>query len=814
MKYQFKKEILSVLDSLQNAEGNLKFENREHVHQLTINMQEAAILIGTELEKQLTDDDIVKLLEAYCELLYQINCESENKKRWNILLGQLKGKFKEIRRSIEALQTDKIEIVFLPYNASMWDALDSVYREAVKEEQCHVSVVPIPYYSKDDKGEFTVMNYEGENFPEDIPIVHYNKYSLAKQCPDVIFIHNPYDQYNNLTRISSNYYTSELIKYTDHLVYIPYYVADKNTSEIQCFMPGIKNAWRVYVQSDYIKQQMIAYNEQNKINVSGSPKIDMVVNMAKNPPKIPNDWYDALSGRKVFLVATTLVSMLNRPENVINKINEIIDFVEGKDEYGIIFRPHPLTEKVVKEENCIRYQELLERLTKLKNVVLDCSSDNHRAIALSDAYIGERSSMLTLYKASGKPMYVMNWTDDQLNNEVRTISMLWAGIQNENIWMFHHKINALFCFDKNTGATQYVCSVESEPKYQEALYREIFHYYDKMFLVANSARNNVLVDKKSMIQIEIPCIRKPNIHGVKNASACQEKNKVYLFPKFYGDNIVVFDFDTNSSEEIIIDYNLLKDKNINSTQSVWANGWKTDDGFYLATLQIPEILFIDKDGKQQFYEFKTRNQGFVDGKLFENKLYLLPYLGSDIVEFDIKTKKSECIDLGKEIFKHNNTDGYVRIMRVKNKLYLIPYTEDKLIIFDMDGKTMKHYDIGENRYLDCKISDDKIYVFPIKGEEMLVIDVETDCISNLKIYMPSNQYGKVFYEYWVHEIPDEGGDAHIYGEEVCGLAQFVDAVVNDTVDYHQKIRKEAERFVGKTDGHSGRRIWKDILEYI
>ena len=37
-------------------------------------------------------------------------------------------------------------LVFLPYKASMWDCMESVWRAAVEdEEHCKVYVVPIPY---------------------------------------------------------------------------------------------------------------------------------------------------------------------------------------------------------------------------------------------------------------------------------------------------------------------------------------------------------------------------------------------------------------------------------------------------------------------------------------------------------------------------------------------------------------------------------------------------------------------------------------------------------------------------------------------
>ncbi len=40
------------------------------------------------------------------------------------------------------------EIVFLPYKASMWDSLESVYLAAKEDEECDAYVIPVSYYNK------------------------------------------------------------------------------------------------------------------------------------------------------------------------------------------------------------------------------------------------------------------------------------------------------------------------------------------------------------------------------------------------------------------------------------------------------------------------------------------------------------------------------------------------------------------------------------------------------------------------------------------------------------------------------------------
>ena len=121
----------------------------------------------------------------------------------------------------------KYEILFLPYKAAMWDSMESIYLAAVQNSKCRVSVMPVPYYLLED-GKKTAV-YEGNRFPEGLPIVDAYQYKLKEERPDVIFIHNPYDGYNRVTRVEEQFYSSELIKYTSHLCYVPYDVVNENS---------------------------------------------------------------------------------------------------------------------------------------------------------------------------------------------------------------------------------------------------------------------------------------------------------------------------------------------------------------------------------------------------------------------------------------------------------------------------------------------------------------------------------------------------------------------------------------------------------
>ena len=125
------------------------------------------------------------------------------------------------------------EVVFLPYKASMWDALESIWDAACKDPDCDAYVVPIPYYDKNQDGSFGQMHYEGELYPDYVPIVRYDKFNLAEHQPDMIFIHNPYDESNYVTSVHPFFYSVNLKRYTDCLVYVPYFTLKEVDPEDQ-----------------------------------------------------------------------------------------------------------------------------------------------------------------------------------------------------------------------------------------------------------------------------------------------------------------------------------------------------------------------------------------------------------------------------------------------------------------------------------------------------------------------------------------------------------------------------------------------------
>ncbi|MCI9142959.1 MAG: hypothetical protein HFH87_10100 [Lachnospiraceae bacterium] len=441
MRKTQKTQAEQTISLLQQAHKEIKraLERKKSdiVLELTVQCQEAAIALGTMMEAEAGGETIVHLLEEYCEQLYQLHeavrqCQPMNV---GVVCKALQKKLIEIGNGIRNDIPVRTEVVFLPYKASMWDSLESVWRAASADENCDAYVIPIPYYDRNPDGSFGEMHYEGNLYPEDVPIVHYDAYDFESRHPDKIFIHNPYDDGNYVTSVPPFYYSENLKKYTDDLIYIPYFVLpeiDPSDSkavegiEHFCTTAGVMNAHHVIVQSEAMRQIYVdvltKYTGeskrsywQKKILGLGSPKMDRVNRLKDGAFQLPEEWEEQIrkedgSRKKVIFYNTSVTALLQKNEAMLEKIRYNLQiFKENSAEVTLWWRPHPLMEatlSAMRPQLLKQYENIVREYRAGGWGIYDDSPDLDRAIAVSDAYYGDPSSVVSLYQQTGKPIMI------------------------------------------------------------------------------------------------------------------------------------------------------------------------------------------------------------------------------------------------------------------------------------------------------------------------------------------------------------------------------------------------------------------------
>ena len=205
----------------------IETRNNEAALDLLSQCQECAIKLGEIIEEVEGEDFVtISFIEDYCELVYQFyeKLSQGQPVNGNQAYKALRKSLIRMENSIKNDIKERREVVFLPYKASMWDSLESVWKAADEDPDCDAYVIPIPYFDRDSEGNFKEMHYEGDQYPDYVPVTHYDDYDIAVHEPDMIFIHNPYDDYNYVTSVAPKFYSRNLKQYTEKLVYIPYFV--------------------------------------------------------------------------------------------------------------------------------------------------------------------------------------------------------------------------------------------------------------------------------------------------------------------------------------------------------------------------------------------------------------------------------------------------------------------------------------------------------------------------------------------------------------------------------------------------------------
>lgn len=826
MRPSKKKELFHSVDILKAAQRKLKVMPYGAGSELFAQSQELAIAIGEAVEKDDKNNTVtIGYVEEYCELLYKGYVCSDKNEYVKILKG-IGRSLKQIEKSImEDIENSPYEIVFMPYKASMWDTFDTVYRAAKEDRGCHVSVMPIPYYNLNRKDGQAELHYEGDLFPSDIPIIDYHTYSLEEACPDVIFIHNPYDQYNYVTRLPEQYFSSNLVHFTDHLVYIPYFITRGiDVKEHYCTLPAVQNAWRTFVQCEAVRKCYIKYGaDPGRIVTMGSPKFDMVTKTQENPPETPENWRVALCGRKVFLLNTHLNSIINEAEKMLDKLHKIFELFRQQKDAALLWRPHPLsieTAKAMNPQMLEKYLEIVKEFKTLENGIYDDTPDVHRAIAISDGYIGDWSSMVPLYGFTGKPMYITNIngnTNIEETEKEKRLAFSCVAEADGFLWAPGDDVNGLFRICEESGESRLMTNFDKEDLCGTSLYRRVIAYKRKLFFVPWEAEHiaEYNIDTEAIKYYEIYGNKEK---GKKKFGECTVKDSLlYLFPIRIED-IICLNMDTGELRYEKPDFDGIPSEIKNSAAAkigMFINSINIGNVQYLPCLRTNQLIKMSIDDFYgQAVDMDGTEDGFIDVANQGRSLYLLSIHG-DVIRYDLDTDKSELFWMNDS----KRADGslpYNRILCFQDYLWLLPaYAEyicrinmktagkEEIHEYPKDFQYIEDKQLHPYRWFNGEVKEGQLKLYPYHANMMLTWSDPQDKAVGKKIKKPENSQ---FEKYRFSKDKDE----YLYYEAEYSLAYFSNTVMSDCDIYGEKRREYFRGLQYHTKGLYGDHIWQYI----
>ena len=188
------------------------------------------------------------------KLFYQYSIKQNDlKRRKNISAGPCNQDRTGIR---------KPRIFFLPSLHSRWEAMKGIFVEAMKDNTVDCFVLPIPYFYKNGLGNCSPAQWDYSLYENELGtgspfLLDCRSLNLQDVFPDVIFIDEPYDEYNLSFMVDPRFFSKHLKQCTKQLIYLPWFISSEIDLEDPEDGKAILNAENyvimpAIVHSDYV----------------------------------------------------------------------------------------------------------------------------------------------------------------------------------------------------------------------------------------------------------------------------------------------------------------------------------------------------------------------------------------------------------------------------------------------------------------------------------------------------------------------------------------------------------------------------------
>ncbi|MCL2204066.1 MAG: CDP-glycerol glycerophosphotransferase family protein [Defluviitaleaceae bacterium] len=685
MRKHQNRQILDLLETIEQAQSA----------RLYASCQEGALSLCDFIDSIMGEGtEAVDLLMKHCEFLFKANNGELDEKN-------LRKHFIKVSNHIRHhLKPSKTEMVFISYKASMSDSLETIYLAAKADPNCNAIWLPVPYLEFNSDGSISKTIYEGQEcYPPHMECIDWQLYDIEARRPDAIFTFNPYDGGNVVTSIHPNFYCERLRNLTDMLVYVPYFVVSDHLLAHFATPPGCAFAHRVIIQSDTIRDQYIEYftnaygnnfgKPEDKFVTMGSPKLDKVVNAKREDFTLPETWRDLIGNKKVIFYNSSIGSVLTYNELYLQKLQHVLKTFQNRNDIVLWWRPHPLnkaTYKSMRPQLISVYEKLVNDYIKDGWGIYDDTPDLHRAIAWTDGYYGDRSSVLILYLATGKPIMLKNIL--ALTEEKHPVLQ----------WLYPYKDTLLA--------------------------------YVKGINVIGTISGGALDISKSFVSNESNYV---TMSEWSHQSPVEVGDKLY-FPPFASRELICLSKDNDIAKNIEIDA-------MGCANGLFTGGVAQDKYVYLSPLCHPAIAKIDTE---------TDNITYYPGWMDELKkhdinindlLYCAPAVTDGrclwfatktniIISFDTDTCKYKAYQVGKKEYAYNTVcydgENYWLTPYINTKTPLIKWHPENGIINETD----EIYDTREatGAFRTGYFSNGYIWLFPIRSPHVIKVNVSTNIV--------------------------------------------------------------------------------------
>ena len=223
-----KKQLSLFRDVLNRFDDLLSMESvcADPVQMVTLlsDMQKNAGNVASLMESRLPESDpAFAVLQGYCDALYHLYEGMASGEISEEDIGAVHQSWREVNDAVRNYLRTK-EIVFVVDRARHWPAVEPLWRVYKDRPDTRVFVVVPDYCRKKADTSFKEEKYSDlAEMPEEASAMPAENYSYALRHPEVMIVQSGCDEYNYTRSVDIRFYTRILWKYTDRLIYIPWY---------------------------------------------------------------------------------------------------------------------------------------------------------------------------------------------------------------------------------------------------------------------------------------------------------------------------------------------------------------------------------------------------------------------------------------------------------------------------------------------------------------------------------------------------------------------------------------------------------------
>lgn len=421
------------------------------------NMQQTAIDMGTLIESVKGEGtQTVKCLEELCELIYECSVQLGQADDIAACITAMQNKIVETEQFLQTELLAQNQVVIFIDKAEHWHFVEWYWKKLIKTDNTDIFIVPLPYFYKKYDGTCYASKYEFEEIKKCIDssiqrsrdknvesctkVVDYNEFDVKLHHPERIIIQNPYDEWNQAITLLEDYYSRNLQKYTDQLVYIVPFRVEEFTKEnyreyhnmqYYCTMPGVVRADVTYVQSGNMRevyiQKLIEFAGEDtravwkkKIAVAENTEAGNTDGKAKEKNKIlsAGDTCQQRQSEKAcrkkiaFFVQVGLT--IQYKEEMLKKLESVLEiFKDSQEKVELIWvgdKEHDAFLRDYDNEFAKKYDAISENFQKEGwGIYLDrADASVSELVQMCDAYYGSASHIALEFEVKKKPVMIMD----------------------------------------------------------------------------------------------------------------------------------------------------------------------------------------------------------------------------------------------------------------------------------------------------------------------------------------------------------------------------------------------------------------------